>query len=137
MSPLWQCQEHPRVTPAAASLLIIWSGGGCRCCPRCVQPQEALESQTSGMSFISQSYHQKLAKGEHRAFPVSAWKMSQSPSPSPSVTRCCRKFFVSRQHSVLRCSRTEVPGFPRAFGVCLCEQELLAAVHRLKLCWGT
>lgn len=30
MSLLWQCQEHPRVSPAAASLLFIWSGGKCR-----------------------------------------------------------------------------------------------------------
>lgn len=36
-----------------------------------------------------------------------------------------------------RCSGTGVPGSPRAFGVCLCEQKLLAAMHRLKLCWGT
>lgn len=44
---------------------------------------------------------------------------------------------MSRQHSVLRRSRTGVPGFPRAFGVFLGEQELLAATHRLKPCRGT
>lgn len=86
------------------------------------------------LSVLSSNTGQKVS-AEH--FLSRRGKKSQSPSPSPSVVRCCRNFSVSRQHSVLRRSRTGVPGFPRAFGVFLGEQELLAATHRLKLCRGT
>lgn len=46
-------------------------------------------------SFISKSHHQTLAKARWTlSITAPTWKISQSPSPSPSMARCCWKFFV-------------------------------------------
>lgn len=90
-----------------------------------------LEECLSSLSPITKRWP-KVSSAEH----FLSQRGKSHKSPSPSVARCCRKFSVSRQHSVLSCSRTGMPGFPRAFGVCLCEQELLAVMHKLKLLLG-